>query len=112
MCGDVFFNMHLLTTMLGLRQPPGPFIFDPPLNRESERQVAALEPRVAGFGHGPVIADGTAPKLSSFVAACRLKRTIVGVCASMCGAISQRVACAVHTKSWPRASNIGSAGSG
>ena len=67
-CGDVFFNMNLLTTVPGLREPPGPFTVDPPLNRKSERKVAALEPKVAGFGHGPVITDGTAAKLDAFVA--------------------------------------------
>ena len=67
-CGDVFFNMHLLTTVPGLRQPPGPFTLDPAQNRDSERKVAGLEPNVACFGHGPVIEDGTAGKLASFVA--------------------------------------------
>ncbi len=67
-CGDVFFNMHLLTTVEGLRQPPGPFSVDPQLNRASERKLAALEPSVAGFGHGPVLADGAAAKLARFVA--------------------------------------------
>jgi glyoxylase-like metal-dependent hydrolase (beta-lactamase superfamily II) len=66
-CGDVFFNMHLLTTVPGLRQPPGPFTLDIPLNRASERKVAALGPKVAGFGHGPVITEDTAGKLSRFV---------------------------------------------
>jgi hydroxyacylglutathione hydrolase len=67
-CGDVFFNMHLLTTAPGLRQPPGPFTLNPAQNRASERRVAALEPKVAGFGHGPVIEDDTAGKLARFVA--------------------------------------------
>jgi glyoxylase-like metal-dependent hydrolase (beta-lactamase superfamily II) len=67
-CGDVFFNMHLLTTVPGLRQPPGPFTLDPAQNRASERKVAALEPKVAGFGHGPVIEDDTAGRLARFVA--------------------------------------------
>jgi glyoxylase-like metal-dependent hydrolase (beta-lactamase superfamily II) len=67
-CGDVFFNMNLLTTVPGLRQPPGPFTLDPARNRASERTVAALGPDVAGFGHGPVIADGAAQALSRFVA--------------------------------------------
>ena len=48
-------------------QPPGPFTPDPALNRESERRLAALEPTVAGFGHGPVI-TGAAAKLKDFVA--------------------------------------------
>jgi hydroxyacylglutathione hydrolase len=67
-CGDVFFNMHLLTTVPGLRQPPGPFTVDPALNRESERRVAGLEPAIAGFGHGPVIEDDTAARIARFVA--------------------------------------------
>jgi hydroxyacylglutathione hydrolase len=68
LCADVFFNMHLLTTVPGLRQPPGPFTVDPALNRRSERRVAELEPAVAGFGHGPVIEEDTAGKLARFVA--------------------------------------------
>jgi hydroxyacylglutathione hydrolase len=67
-CGDVFFNMHLVTTVPGLRQPPGPFTFDPARNRESERRVAGLEPATAGFGHGPVIEGDAAEKMSRFVA--------------------------------------------
>jgi hydroxyacylglutathione hydrolase len=67
-CGDVFFNMHLLTTVPGLRQPPGPFTVDPALNRESERKVAKLEPATAGFGHGPVIEGDAAGKIAAFVA--------------------------------------------
>jgi glyoxylase-like metal-dependent hydrolase (beta-lactamase superfamily II) len=67
-CGDVFFNMHLLTTIPGLRQPPGPFTPDPPLNRASERRLAGLEPATAGFGHGPVIEGGAAEQMSRFVA--------------------------------------------
>src|SRR3954451_3160674 len=67
-CADVFFNMHLLTTAPGLRQPPGPLTLDPALNRESERRVAKLEPAIAGFGHGPVIEDDAAGKIASFVA--------------------------------------------
>src|SRR5215210_1370559 len=67
-CGDVFFNMHLLTTVPGLRQPPGPFTVDPALNRESERKVARLEPATAAFGHGPVIEGEAAAQLARFVA--------------------------------------------
>jgi hydroxyacylglutathione hydrolase len=64
--GDVFFNMNLLTTAPGLRQPPGAFTPDPAENRRSMRRLAALEPRVAGFGHGPVVHDA-APKLAAAV---------------------------------------------
>src|SRR3954452_19525213 len=67
-CGDVFFNMNLLTTVPGLRQPPGPLTVDPALNRESERRVAKLEPAIAGCGHGPVIEDDAAGKIAAFVA--------------------------------------------
>jgi glyoxylase-like metal-dependent hydrolase (beta-lactamase superfamily II) len=67
-CGDVFFNMHILTTVPGLRQPPGPFTVDPAQNRESERKLARLEPSVAGFGHGPVIEGDAAEQIARFVA--------------------------------------------
>jgi glyoxylase-like metal-dependent hydrolase (beta-lactamase superfamily II) len=66
--GDVFFNMHVLTTVPGLRQPPGPFTVDPVQNRDSERKLAALAPTVAGFGHGPVIAGDAGERLQGFVA--------------------------------------------
>jgi hydroxyacylglutathione hydrolase len=67
-CGDVFFNMHVVTTVPGLRQPPGPFTVNPAENRDSERRVADLRPRVVGFGHGPVIENGAAATLTDFVA--------------------------------------------
>ena len=67
-CGDVFFNMHVLTTIPGLRQPPGPFTFNPAENRDSERRLAELRPRTVGFGHGPVIDDEAAEKLREFAA--------------------------------------------
>jgi hydroxyacylglutathione hydrolase len=66
--GDVFFNMHVLTTAPGLRQPPGQFTVDPAQNRASERRLAALEPTVAAFGHGPVIAGDAGAQLQRFVA--------------------------------------------
>ena len=66
-CGDVFFNMHLITTAPGLREPPGPFTVDIPQNRRSERRVASLAPSVVGFGHGPVITDDAAGRLAGFV---------------------------------------------
>ena len=67
-CGDVFFNMHLLTTVPGLHQPPALFTPDPEENRRSERRLAALEPATVGFGHGPVMTDGAARRLGGFVA--------------------------------------------
>jgi glyoxylase-like metal-dependent hydrolase (beta-lactamase superfamily II) len=68
-CGDVFFNMHLLTTIPGLRQPPDLFTPEPARNRESERKLAALNPATVGFGHGPVLTDDAAGKLRDFVQA-------------------------------------------
>jgi len=65
-CGDVFFNMHVLTTVPGLRQPPRLFTPDPKENRVSERKLAALEPGTVGFGHGPVMGDA-GRKLRNFV---------------------------------------------
>jgi hydroxyacylglutathione hydrolase len=66
-CADVFFNMHLLTTVPGLRQPPGPLTVDPARNRRSERRLAELEPAVAGFGHGPVIEGDAAARMARVV---------------------------------------------
>ena len=67
--GDVLFNMHLVTTAPGLREPPRPFTMDPALNRQSIRRIAALEPRVVGFGHGPVLRDDAAARLAAVAAA-------------------------------------------
>jgi hydroxyacylglutathione hydrolase len=66
--GDVFFNMHVLTTAPGLRQPPAAFNVDSAVNRASERKLAGLAPSVVGFGHGPVIDADAAAKLATFVA--------------------------------------------
>jgi glyoxylase-like metal-dependent hydrolase (beta-lactamase superfamily II) len=66
-CGDVFFNMSLLTTTPGLHQPPALLTTDPAENRDSERKLAALQPRTVGFGHGPVLSDDAARKLGDFV---------------------------------------------
>jgi len=54
-CGDVFFDMSLLTTVPGLRQPPHLFNYDSARNRESERRLAGLQPRLTLFGHGPPV---------------------------------------------------------
>lgn len=66
--GDVFTNMNLVTTVVGLHLPPNLLTVDPARNRESARKVAALEPAIVGFGHGPVLRDA-APKLKAFVTA-------------------------------------------
>jgi hydroxyacylglutathione hydrolase len=64
--GDVLFNLSLLTTVPGLREPPAILTRDSRLNRESARRVAALEPELALFGHGPPLRDPAA--LTAFVA--------------------------------------------
>jgi glyoxylase-like metal-dependent hydrolase (beta-lactamase superfamily II) len=55
--GDVLANMRLATGLPGLREPPRIFSPDPARNRESARRVAALEPAVVCFGHGPPLRD-------------------------------------------------------
>lgn len=65
--GDVLFNMNALTTAPGLRDPLRVATTDPQLNQGSIRRISELEPRVVGFGHGPLLRDA-APKLQAFVA--------------------------------------------
>jgi hydroxyacylglutathione hydrolase len=60
--GDVLFNMNLLTTAPGLREPPAILTRDPRRNRESAQRLAALEPELALFGHGPPLRDPAALK--------------------------------------------------
>ena len=55
--GDVLFNMNLLTTVPGLHEPPRILTRDPRRNRESARRLAALEPELVLFGHGPPLRD-------------------------------------------------------
>ena len=55
--GDVFFNLSVLTTTPGLCEPPRALTADPARNRESARRLAALEPALALFGHGPPLRD-------------------------------------------------------
>lgn len=64
--GDVFYNLQVPTTIFGLRQPLRLFTPDPVENRRSERKLAALHPRIVGFGHGPVVREPG--KLEAFVA--------------------------------------------
>jgi glyoxylase-like metal-dependent hydrolase (beta-lactamase superfamily II) len=65
--GDVFFNLHPLLGFPQLREPPGFFTPDPARNRESARRMAALEPALVCFGHGPPLRDTR--KLIEFVEA-------------------------------------------
>ncbi|HEY1013574.1 MAG TPA: MBL fold metallo-hydrolase [Herpetosiphonaceae bacterium] len=58
--GDVLTNMSLLTGKAGLHEPPRRFTVDPAANRQSARKLAALDPAVVCFGHGPPLRDGAA----------------------------------------------------
>jgi hydroxyacylglutathione hydrolase len=64
--GDVLNNMDLRTGLPGLHEPPPFFTPDPVRNRESARRLAALEPALACFGHGPPLRNPR--KLADFVA--------------------------------------------
>lgn len=55
--GDVLFNAHPVTGQVGLRQPPEIFTVNPAQNRQSILKLAALEPNVVCFGHGPPLRD-------------------------------------------------------
>ena len=65
--GDVLVNARPLTGVPGLHEPPGLATVDRERNRSSARRLAALEPRLACFGHGPPLRDPAG--LSAFVAA-------------------------------------------
>jgi len=55
--GDVLFNRHPLTGRPHLAEPPLIFTRDPRANRASIRRISTLRPRLACFGHGPVLRD-------------------------------------------------------
>jgi glyoxylase-like metal-dependent hydrolase (beta-lactamase superfamily II) len=63
-CGDVFFGLNMITGRPGLHEPPAQFTPDVPRNREAIRRLAALEPRLVCFGHGPPLRDPA--KLKTF----------------------------------------------
>ena len=67
-CGDVINNMNLLTTVPGIRQPPGVFTPDAVENRRSIRRIAELEPRLVLVGHGPPLKKDAAGVLQRFAA--------------------------------------------
>jgi glyoxylase-like metal-dependent hydrolase (beta-lactamase superfamily II) len=64
--GDVLNGMNLMTGRRGLQEPPKIFTPDPARNRQSARRLAALEPELVCFGHGPPLRDPRA--LSDFAA--------------------------------------------
>lgn len=55
--GDTLVNMNLLTTAVGLHQPPNMFTTDKQKNIESIKKIYALKPKILCFGHGPVLYD-------------------------------------------------------
>lgn len=64
--GDVMTNMNLLTTIVGLHEPPNLFTTNQGRNRESIKKLASLKPKILCFGHGPVlINNGKLEKFAS-----------------------------------------------
>jgi len=55
--GDVVFNLNPFIGTVGLQLPPNVFTVNPALNRESARKLAALQPEIVCFGHGPVLTN-------------------------------------------------------
>ena len=66
--GDVLNNVDPRTGRVGLREPLAVFTPDPARNRASIRRLAALEPELCAFGHGPPL-RGAARVLARFAAA-------------------------------------------
>jgi len=65
--GDVLTNIDVRTGRVGLHEPLAAFTPDPARNREAARRLAALQPALVCFGHGPPLRDTRA--LSEFVEA-------------------------------------------
>lgn len=65
--GDVLNSADVYTGIPGLHEPRSYFTPDPAENRNSARKLAALEPKLTLFGHGPPVTD--TKKLVDFVAA-------------------------------------------
>ncbi len=63
--GDLLANFSPPLGFFGLREPPPFFSPDPAENRRSARRVAALEPALVCFGHGPPLRD--TPRFLEFV---------------------------------------------
>lgn len=55
--GDLLAHFRPPAGFGGLKEPPAFFSTDPAENRRSARRVAALEPALIGFGHGPPLVD-------------------------------------------------------
>lgn len=65
-CGDVMWGWNPFLLGGSIREPILRFSPDPALNRESARRIAALEPALVCFGHGPPLRDPA--KLAAAVA--------------------------------------------
>jgi hydroxyacylglutathione hydrolase len=63
--GDVLANMDQYTGIPGLNEPKPALTPDPERNRQSARELAALEPELVCFGHGTPLRDPA--KLKAFV---------------------------------------------
>lgn len=59
-CGDVLFHL------LGVSLPPSFFTYDMAQNKRSITTIAALDPNIVCFGHGPPIVTNTAATLRAF----------------------------------------------
>jgi glyoxylase-like metal-dependent hydrolase (beta-lactamase superfamily II) len=55
--GDVLASADSLTGIPGMHEPKPYLTPDPARNRESARRLAALEPAITCFGHGPPVRD-------------------------------------------------------
>jgi len=55
--GDVLANIHFISRRPGLREPPRVFSTDAAQNRRSIQTLAALQPAVVCFGHGPPLRE-------------------------------------------------------
>lgn len=66
LCGDVMWGCNPFTMRGAIREPFPPLSPDAARNRESARRIAALEPALVCFGHGPVLRDPA--KLAAAVA--------------------------------------------
>jgi glyoxylase-like metal-dependent hydrolase (beta-lactamase superfamily II) len=66
LCGDVMWGWNALLTRGPIREPIKILSPDVGLNRDSARRIAALEPALVCFGHGPALRDPA--KLTAAVA--------------------------------------------
>jgi len=57
LCGDVMWGWHALLLRGAIREPPGILTPDVERNRASARRIAALDPALVCFGHGPPLRD-------------------------------------------------------